>query len=371
MPKLSDSMADAVILRWLKSPGDAFTRGEALIEVETDKATVVYEAEADGTLGSILVPEGETASIGEPIATLANGDGAAPAAAESERANATPVARRTGRRARRLAPRDRRHRRGRADHARGRRARGSRVRHDGARACARAGKWREGRRAGSRVDADAGHDRAPDGRVGDHDPVVHGLGRHRHVPDHGAAARGARREPGRPVDQRLRREGGRGRAEGVPALQRLVRRRQGRVLLARERRRRGRHGGRAAGAGRPGRRREDTSRRSRRTRSGSPRPPAAAPSRPRTCTTARSPSPTSACSACGRSRRSSIRRRSRSSPSAAPRREPVEDDHGGVAFRDLMTVTLTCDHRVVYGADGARFLSRLRELLERPLALTL
>ena len=36
---------------------------------------------------------------------------------------------------------------------------------------------------------------------------------------------------------------------------------------------------------------------------------------------------------------------------------------------DLMTVTLSCDHRVVYGADGARFLSRLRELIERPLAL--
>ena len=60
MPKLSDSMADAVILRWLKSPGDAFERGEALIEVETDKATVIYEAEWDGTLDSILVPEGAT-----------------------------------------------------------------------------------------------------------------------------------------------------------------------------------------------------------------------------------------------------------------------------------------------------------------------
>ena len=50
MPKLSDSMADAVIVRWLKSPGDAFERGEGLIEVETDKATVVYEAESEGTL---------------------------------------------------------------------------------------------------------------------------------------------------------------------------------------------------------------------------------------------------------------------------------------------------------------------------------
>jgi pyruvate dehydrogenase E2 component (dihydrolipoyllysine-residue acetyltransferase) len=106
MPKLSDSMADAVIVRWLKSPGEPFARGDALIEVETDKATVVYEAESDGTLGSILAGEGATVGIGEPIATLANGDGAAPREQQRERAaedgagaadrpNATPVARRT------------------------------------------------------------------------------------------------------------------------------------------------------------------------------------------------------------------------------------------------------------------------------------
>ncbi len=77
MPKLSDSMADAVILRWLKSAGEAFARGEGLIEVETDKATVIYEAEWDGTLDSILVPEGATVAVGEPIATLVNGAGAA------------------------------------------------------------------------------------------------------------------------------------------------------------------------------------------------------------------------------------------------------------------------------------------------------
>ncbi len=52
------------------------------------------------------------------------------------------------------------------------------------------------------------------------------------------------------------------------------------------------------------------------------------------------------------------------------RRAPVEEG-GGVVFRDVMTLTLTCDHRVVYGADGARFLSRLCELLERPLVLAL
>jgi pyruvate dehydrogenase E2 component (dihydrolipoamide acetyltransferase) len=120
MPKLSDSMADAVITRWLKEPGDAFARGDALIEVETDKATVVYEAEWDGTLGAILVPEGGTAGVGEAIATLSNGDGTAapppapvattvpapaaasddggqvpaPTAAAGSRANASPVARR-------------------------------------------------------------------------------------------------------------------------------------------------------------------------------------------------------------------------------------------------------------------------------------
>ena len=96
MPKLSDSMADAVILRWLKSAGEDFARGEGLIEVETDKATVIYEAEWDGTLDSILVPEGATVAVGEPIATLANGDGAArvdarPAPAEPEPAAAPPA----------------------------------------------------------------------------------------------------------------------------------------------------------------------------------------------------------------------------------------------------------------------------------------
>ena len=149
MPKLSDSMADAVILRWLKAAGEAFERGEGLIEVETDKATVIYEAEWDGTLDSILAPEGATVAVGEPIATLANGDGAAadearPAPSPPERLAPPPVAivaaeespavddvgigtsrRHAGRapdrsRARRLPPRPHRHRPGRQDHRRGR-----------------------------------------------------------------------------------------------------------------------------------------------------------------------------------------------------------------------------------------------------------
>ena len=79
MPKLSDSMEEATILRWLKGPGEPFTRGEPLVEIETDKATIVYEAETDGVIGGIVAAEGATVALGDPIATL--GETAAPTAA--------------------------------------------------------------------------------------------------------------------------------------------------------------------------------------------------------------------------------------------------------------------------------------------------
>ena len=50
MPRLSDSMSEATIVGWLKQLGEPFVRGEPLVEVETDKATIVYEAESDGVL---------------------------------------------------------------------------------------------------------------------------------------------------------------------------------------------------------------------------------------------------------------------------------------------------------------------------------
>jgi pyruvate dehydrogenase E2 component (dihydrolipoamide acetyltransferase) len=52
-------------------------------------------------------------------------------------------------------------------------------------------------------------------------------------------------------------------------------------------------------------------------------------------------------------------------------RAPVETTTTGVAFRDVASLTLTSDHRAVYGADAARFLGRIRQLLEHPLALFL
>jgi pyruvate dehydrogenase E2 component (dihydrolipoyllysine-residue acetyltransferase) len=98
MPKLSDSMEEATVLAWLKRPGDVVERGEPLVEVETDKATVVYEAELNGVLDEILVDDGQTAALGAPIARLRTGDAPAavpkPApAAKPGRPRATPVAR--------------------------------------------------------------------------------------------------------------------------------------------------------------------------------------------------------------------------------------------------------------------------------------
>ena len=70
MPRLSDSMEEATVQTWLKRPGDRVSRGEPLVEVETDKATVVYESELDGVLEEIVVGEGQTAVLGALIARL-------------------------------------------------------------------------------------------------------------------------------------------------------------------------------------------------------------------------------------------------------------------------------------------------------------
>jgi len=88
MPKLSDSMEEATVLAWLKQPGDRVKRGEPLVEVETDKATVVYEAEADGVLEELVVAEGETAQLGALIARLRVDEARARAAAPARPAAA-------------------------------------------------------------------------------------------------------------------------------------------------------------------------------------------------------------------------------------------------------------------------------------------
>jgi pyruvate dehydrogenase E2 component (dihydrolipoamide acetyltransferase) len=80
MPRLSDSMEEGTILQWLKQPGDVVSVGDELVEIETDKANMAYEADVAGTLSEILVQEGETVAIGEPIARV-DGEGSSESAA--------------------------------------------------------------------------------------------------------------------------------------------------------------------------------------------------------------------------------------------------------------------------------------------------
>jgi pyruvate dehydrogenase E2 component (dihydrolipoamide acetyltransferase) len=78
MPRLSDTMSEGTVGRWLKQPGDKIEKGDIVAEIETDKATMELEAFESGTLQQILVPEGQTVPIGTPIGMI--GDGAAPPA---------------------------------------------------------------------------------------------------------------------------------------------------------------------------------------------------------------------------------------------------------------------------------------------------
>src|SRR5690348_13207754 len=75
MPRLSDTMEEGAISTWHKKPGDQVAVGDVLVEIETDKAVMEYEAYQAGTLAEILVPEGQNADIGAPIALLDDGKG--------------------------------------------------------------------------------------------------------------------------------------------------------------------------------------------------------------------------------------------------------------------------------------------------------
>jgi pyruvate dehydrogenase E2 component (dihydrolipoamide acetyltransferase) len=82
MPRLSDSMEEGTVLRWLKSVGDEVAVGDELVEIETDKANMVYESDLAGTIVEVLAEEGDTLPVGDPIARVGeaseapSGDGA-------------------------------------------------------------------------------------------------------------------------------------------------------------------------------------------------------------------------------------------------------------------------------------------------------
>ncbi len=70
MPRLSDSMEEGTILKWLVSEGDEVERGQEIAEIETDKANMMFESDTAGTVIEIVVQEGATVPLGEVIARV-------------------------------------------------------------------------------------------------------------------------------------------------------------------------------------------------------------------------------------------------------------------------------------------------------------
>jgi pyruvate dehydrogenase E2 component (dihydrolipoamide acetyltransferase) len=70
MPRLSDTMEQGTVARWLKQEGDQIVAGDVIAEIDTDKATMELTAYDDGVLLKILVGEGESADLGTPIALI-------------------------------------------------------------------------------------------------------------------------------------------------------------------------------------------------------------------------------------------------------------------------------------------------------------
>ena len=95
VPTLGESVTEATVATWFKKPGDAVAVDEMLCELETDKVTVEVPAPAAGVMGEIVAAEGETVGVDALLATIAAGEGAAPApaaAAAEPAAKATPGA---------------------------------------------------------------------------------------------------------------------------------------------------------------------------------------------------------------------------------------------------------------------------------------
>jgi pyruvate dehydrogenase E2 component (dihydrolipoamide acetyltransferase) len=85
MPKLSDTMTEGTLVSWKKKKGDKVSAGEVIAEIETDKATMEWESPEDGTLTEIYVEEGGKVNVGDKIAFI-GGEGEEAASEEKEEA---------------------------------------------------------------------------------------------------------------------------------------------------------------------------------------------------------------------------------------------------------------------------------------------
>jgi len=88
MPKLSDTMTEGTLVAWKKRKGDKVSAGEVLAEIETDKATMEWESPEDGTLTEIYVEEGGKVNVGDKIAFIGGEGEKVPKEEEDKKANA-------------------------------------------------------------------------------------------------------------------------------------------------------------------------------------------------------------------------------------------------------------------------------------------
>jgi pyruvate dehydrogenase E2 component (dihydrolipoamide acetyltransferase) len=84
MPKLSDTMTEGTLVAWKKKKGDKVSAGEVLAEIETDKATMEWESPEDGTLAEIYIEEGGKVNVGDKIAFIGSEGEEAPVEAEEK-----------------------------------------------------------------------------------------------------------------------------------------------------------------------------------------------------------------------------------------------------------------------------------------------
>lgn len=91
VPQLGQSIVEAVILRWLKQPGDPVEKGEPLVEIGTDKINTELPAPESGVVEKLLAQEGDTVSVGAEIALLAVEGGDAPVRSATDAGAAVPT----------------------------------------------------------------------------------------------------------------------------------------------------------------------------------------------------------------------------------------------------------------------------------------
>ncbi|HEV2107440.1 MAG TPA: 2-oxo acid dehydrogenase subunit E2, partial [Thermomicrobiales bacterium] len=92
VPPLGESLVDAVVGQWLKGEGDAVSRGETVVELETDKVNLDVTAAEDGVLSRIDKQEGDVVTVGETLGMVAAGEGSATASENGSSAQAEPEA---------------------------------------------------------------------------------------------------------------------------------------------------------------------------------------------------------------------------------------------------------------------------------------